>query len=164
MPRPRVTLVSHEARLAELGIQLPGPFPPHDPLDAVVVHGGTARTSGSLPRTPDGVLAAEGILGREIDTAPGADCARLAALNAVSLLRAHLGALDAIERVLTMTVFVACTPEFKEQPAVADGASRVLHEIFGDAGRHTRSAIGVAALPRGAPVEVEITAALRTDQ
>jgi enamine deaminase RidA (YjgF/YER057c/UK114 family) len=127
------------------------------------VHGGTARTSGSLPRTPDGVLVTEGILGRDIVTADGADAARLAALNAVSLLRAHLGSLDAIDRLLTMTVFVACVHDFVEQPAVADGASCVLEEIFGDAGRHTRSAIGVAALPRGAPVEVEITAALRTD-
>jgi len=153
--------VSHEARLAELGILLPGPFPPHDPLDAVVVHGGTARTSGSLPRTADGTLLAEGILGRELATACGVECARVAALNAVSLLRAHVGTLDAIERILTMTVFVACVHEFVEQPAVADGASRVLQELFGDAGRHTRSAIGVAALPRGAPVEVEITVALR---
>src|SRR5262252_9267908 len=106
-------------RLRTLGIELPGPFPPHDPLDAVVVHGATARTSGSLPRTADGVLADEGILGRDVTTADGAECAGLAALNAVSLLRAHLGSLDAIERILTMTVFVACTPDFVEQPTVA---------------------------------------------
>ena len=149
-----------DARLAELGLELPGPHPPHDPLDAVVVHAGAARTSGSLPRNAEGTLHAEGILGRDLPTARGAECAGLAALNAVSLLRAHLGNLDAIERILTMTVFVACVHDFVEQPAVADGASRVLHELFGDAGRHTRSAIGVAALPRGAPVEVEITAAL----
>ena len=155
--------MSHEARLAQLGVELPGPFPPHEPLDAVVVHGGTARTSGSLPRNADGVLVAEGVLGRDLEPEAGAECARLAALNAVSLLHAHLGTLDAIDRILTMTVFVACTGDFREQPAVADGASRVLHEIFGDAGRHTRSAIGVAALPRGAPVEVEITAAMRPD-
>jgi len=154
--------VSYEARLGQLGIQLPGPFPPHDPLDAVVVHGGTARTSGSLPRTADGTLFATGLLGRDVPTARGAECAGLAALNAVSLLRGALGNLDAIERILTMTVFVACVSDFVEQPAVADGASRVLHGIFGDGGRHTRSAIGVAALPRGAPVEVEVTAALRT--
>jgi enamine deaminase RidA (YjgF/YER057c/UK114 family) len=159
-----VTAVSHEARLAQLGIELPGPFPPHDPLDAVVVHAGAARTSGSLPRNADGVLHAEGILGRDVPTADGADAAAVAALNAVSLLRSHLGTLDTIERILTMTVFIACVPDFVEQPAVADGASRVLQEIFGDAGRHTRSAIGVAALPRGAPVEVEITAALVTNQ
>jgi enamine deaminase RidA (YjgF/YER057c/UK114 family) len=110
------------------------------------------------------MLHAEGILGRDVPTTRGAECARLAALNAVSLLRSHLGTLDAIERILTMTVFVACVPDFVEQPAVADGASRVLQEIFGVAGRHTRSAIGVAALPRGAPVEVEIAAALRTDR
>jgi enamine deaminase RidA (YjgF/YER057c/UK114 family) len=159
-----VTGVSFEARLAQLGLRPPGPFPPHDPLDAVVVHGGTARTSGALPRNAEGVLHATGLLGRDIPTARGVECAALSALNAVSLLRAHLGSLDAIERILTMTVFVACTPDFVEQPTVADGASRVLHELFGDAGRHTRSAIGVAALPRGAPVEVEVTAALRPTQ
>jgi enamine deaminase RidA (YjgF/YER057c/UK114 family) len=74
-----------------------------------------------------------------------------------------LGTLDVIERVLTMTVFIACTPEFVEQPKVADGASSALVRLFGDAGRHSRSAIGVAALPRGAPVEVEVTAALREE-
>jgi enamine deaminase RidA (YjgF/YER057c/UK114 family) len=154
--------VSYEARLAQLGIQLPGPFPPHDPLDAVVVHADTARTSGSLPRNADGALFATGLLGRDVPTACGAECAGVATLNAISLLRAHLGSLDVIERILTMTVFVACVPDFVEQPTVADGASRVLQEIFGDAGRHTRSAIGVAALPRGAPVEVEIIVALRS--
>jgi enamine deaminase RidA (YjgF/YER057c/UK114 family) len=77
------------------------------------------------------------------------------------LLRAALGSLDRIDRVLTMTVFVACSDDFVEQPAVADGASRVLTDVFGSAGRHTRSAIGVASLPRGAPVEVEVTVALK---
>ena len=150
--------MSHEARLAQLAIQLPGPFPPHDPLDAVVVHNGTARTSGSLPRDADGVLVSTGLVGRDLPTARGAECAGVAALNAVSLLRAHLGSLDAIERILTMTVFVACVPDFVEQPAVADGASRVLHEIFGDAGRHTRSAVGMAELPFGIAVEIELVA------
>ena len=129
----------------------------------MVVHAGTARTSGSLPRNAQGFLHTEGILGRDVAAADGAEAAALAALNAVSLLRAHLGTLDAVERILTMTVFVACVPDFVEQPAVADGASRVLQDLFGEAGRHTRSAIGVVALPRGAPVEVEITAALRPD-
>jgi enamine deaminase RidA (YjgF/YER057c/UK114 family) len=77
------------------------------------------------------------------------------------VLRESLGSLDRIERVLTVTGFVACTPDFDQQPAVVDGASRVLAEIFGDAGRHTRSAIGVAALPRGGAVEIEITVAVR---
>jgi enamine deaminase RidA (YjgF/YER057c/UK114 family) len=151
----------HEARVEELGIRLPGPFPPHHPLDPIVVHGGTARTSGCLPRTDEGRLYATGLLGQEVTPHEGAECAALCALNALSLLRASLGSLDSIERVLTMTVFIACVADFVEQPEVADGASRVLEHVFGDAGRHSRSAIGVAALPRGAPVEVELTVALK---
>jgi enamine deaminase RidA (YjgF/YER057c/UK114 family) len=150
-----------EARLAALGVALPGPFPPHDPLDPVVVHRGTARTSGCLPRDADGNLHATGLLGRDVTTDTGAACAELCAWNAVSLLRATLGSLDVIDRLLTMTVFIATGADFVEQPRVADGASQALVRLFGDAGRHTRSAIGVAALPRGAPVEVEVTAALR---
>ncbi len=153
-----------DARLDELGVRLPGPFLPHDPLDAVVVHRGTARTSGSLPRDADGTLRATGLLGRELTTPAGAECAELCALNALSVLRAALGTLDRIERVLTMTVFIACVPDFVEQPTVADGASQVLVRLFGDDGRHTRSAIGVAALPRGAPVEVEVTVAVREER
>jgi enamine deaminase RidA (YjgF/YER057c/UK114 family) len=150
-----------EARLTELGMTLPGPFAPHDPLDAVVVHAGTARTSGCLPRNIEGKLAATGILGRDVATDMGVECARLCAQNALSLLRAELGSLDVIERALTLTVFIACSDTFVEQPTVADGASAVLQEVLGDAGRHTRSAIGVAALPRGAPVEVELTVVVK---
>ena len=152
-----------DARLDQLGVELPGPFLPHDPLDAVVVHRGTARTSGSLPRDADGTLRATGLLGRELTTPDGRACAEQCAWNALSVLRATLGTLDRIERVLTMTVFIACVPDFVDQPTVADGASQVLVRLFGDDGRHSRSAIGVAALPRGAPVEVEVTVALRED-
>ncbi len=150
-----------EARLTELGWKLPGPFPPHDPLDPVVVHGGTARTSGCLPRNAAGELRATGIVGRDVTVEEGVECAALCAQNALSLLRAELGSLDAIERTLTMTVFVACDDSFTAQPTVGDGASKVLTDVFGDAGRHSRSAIGVAALPRGGPVEIELTVALR---
>lgn len=152
-----------EARLAELGVVLPGPFLPHDPLDAVVVHDGTARTSGCLPRDADGRLPATGLLGRDVTTDAGTTYAELCALNALSVLRAHLGTLDRIERVLTLTVFIACVAEFSEQPSVADGASQLLVRLFGDNGRHSRSAIGVAALPRGAPVEIEVIVALREE-
>jgi len=158
---PSLTFMSYEARLAGLGITLPGPFPPHDPLDAVVVHGGTARTSGCLPRNADGVLHATGLLGREVATQVGVECAAWCARNALSLLRAELGTLDRVARVLTVTGFVACTGDFAEQPTVVDGASRLLVDVFGAAGRHTRSAIGVAALPRRGPVEIEVTVALR---
>ncbi len=157
------------ARIAELGLVLPGPHPPHDPLDAVVVHRGIARTSGQLARI-DGQLVHNGRLGHDLTVAQGYEAARICALNAVSVLASALDALDgmdgmagldAIERILTVTGFVTSAPGFVEQPAVVDGASHMLVEIFGAAGRHTRSAIGVAALPRGASVEIEVTVALR---
>jgi enamine deaminase RidA (YjgF/YER057c/UK114 family) len=149
-----------EQRLVELGIELPGPYPPHDPLDAVVVHGGVARTSGQLPRDHDGNLVHPGTLGHDLTVEQGAEAARWCALNALSVLRAELGSLDRIDRALTLIGFVACTPGFAQQPAVIDGASRLLADVFGAAGRHTRSAIGVAALPRGGAVEVELAVTL----
>jgi enamine deaminase RidA (YjgF/YER057c/UK114 family) len=151
---------SFDARVRELGLTLYGPHPPHDPLDAVVVHAGVARTSGQLPRI-DGRLTCLGTLGADVSVEEGAEAARVCALNALSVLRAELGSLDRIDRVLTVTGYVACVPGFDQQPAVIDGASRVLSAIFGEAGRHTRSAIGVAALPRGGAVEVEVTVAVR---
>ena len=151
---------SYDARVADLGLTLYGPHPPHDPLDAVVVHGGVARTSGQLPRI-DGRLTCVGTLGLDVSVEDGAEAARVCALNALSVLRQALGTLDRIERVLTVTGYVACAPGFAEQPAVVDGASKVLYDIFGDAGRHTRSAIGVAALPRGGAVEIEVTVAVK---
>jgi enamine deaminase RidA (YjgF/YER057c/UK114 family) len=90
----------------------------------------------------------------------GTDAARWCALNALSVLRSELGSLDRIERVLTVLGFVASAPGFDAQPAVVDGASKLLHEVFGSAGRHSRSAIGVAALPRGGAVEIEVEVAL----
>lgn len=157
---PRST-ASHDDRLRELGLVLPGPFPPHDPLDAVVVHGGRARTSGQLPRDHDGVLVHPGVLGGDVTVEEGAAAARVCALNALSVLRSALGSLDRIDRVLTVLGFVASAPGFVAQPAVVDGASRLLVEVFGTAGRHSRSAVGVAALPRGGAVEIEVEVALR---
>jgi enamine deaminase RidA (YjgF/YER057c/UK114 family) len=129
------------ARLVELGLTLHGPHPPHDPLDAVVIFDGTARTSGQLPRI-NGQLPCLGRLGDTVT------------------VEAALGSLDRVSRVLTVTGFVSSATDFFEQPAVVDGASRVLFDVFGDAGRHTRSAIGVAALPRNGAVEIEVTVAL----
>jgi enamine deaminase RidA (YjgF/YER057c/UK114 family) len=146
-------------RLAELGLELYGPHPPHDPLDAVVVHAGVARTSGQLPRIA-GELTCTGILGQTVTVDEGRAAAAVCALNALSVLEAALGSLDRVERVLAVTGFVASAPDFHEQPAVVDGASRVLFDVFGDAGRHTRSAVGVAALPRGGAVEIEVTVAV----
>ena len=147
-------------RLAALGLVLPGPYPPHDPLDAVVVHGGRARTSGQLPRDHDGRLVHPGVLGAGLSVDDGAEAARWCALNALSVLRAGLGSLDRVSRVLAVLGFVASAPGFEQQPAVVDGASTLLHDVFGEAGRHSRSAIGVAALPRGGAVEIEVEVAL----
>lgn len=148
-------------RLSELGLALPGPFPPHDPLDAVIVHGDRARTSGQLPRNHDGVLVNPGLLGADLTVEQGAEAARWCALNALSVLSAELGGLDHIERVLTVLGFVACTAGFAQQPTVIDGASLLLADVFGAAGRHSRSAIGVSALPRGGAVEIEVEVAIR---
>ena len=153
--------MSVDARLEELGLRLPGPYPPHDPLDAVVVHGGVARTSGQLPRNLEGDVVHQGIVGAGVTVEAGAEAARWCALNALSVLRAELGTLDRVERVLSVIGFVACAPGFHQQAAVVDGASQLFAELFGAAGRHTRSAIGVAALPRGGAVEIEVAVALR---
>lgn len=147
------------ARLDELGLRLHGPHLPHDPLDAAVVHGGVARTSGQLPRI-DGELICTGTLGQTVTVEEGSRAAEVCALNALAVLERELGTLDRIDRILTVTGFVASAPDFHRQPDVVDGASAVLYDVFGDAGRHTRSAIGVASLPRGGAVEIEVTAAL----
>jgi enamine deaminase RidA (YjgF/YER057c/UK114 family) len=146
-------------RIEALGLTLYGPHPPHDPLDAVVVHDGVARTSGQLPRIA-GELTCIGTLGLDVTVAEGARAAEVCALNALAVLEVALGNLDRIDRVLTLTGYVASVPEFHDQPSVVDGASQVLHAIFGDRGRHTRSAIGVAALPRGGAVEIEVIVAV----
>jgi enamine deaminase RidA (YjgF/YER057c/UK114 family) len=147
------------ARLAELGLTLHGPHPPHDPLDAVVIHDGVARTSGQLPRI-DGKLTCLGRLGDDVTVEQGREAAAVCALNALAVLEAALGSLDRIARVLTVTGFVSSAPDFHQQPAVIDGASQVLSDVFGEAGRHSRSAVGVAALPRDGAVEIEVTVAL----
>jgi enamine deaminase RidA (YjgF/YER057c/UK114 family) len=148
-----------EDRIAALGLTLHGPHPPHDPLDAVVVWDGIARTSGQLPRI-DGVLTCIGVVGDTVTVDDAREAAAVCALNALSVLQAELGTLDRVERILSVTGYVASAPGFDQQPTVIDGASRVLVDIFGDRGRHTRSAVGVASLPRGGAVEIELTAAV----
>ena len=160
MPNDAAATPGHEARLAALGIELPGPYPPHHPLVAVVIHGGRARTSGQLPRNHAGEIVHVGTVASELTIDESTEAARWCALNALSVLRAELGNLDRITRVLSVIGFVKCGPGFGGQPSVVDGASRLLHEVFGDAGRHSRSAIGVASLPRGGTVEIEVEVAL----
>jgi enamine deaminase RidA (YjgF/YER057c/UK114 family) len=147
------------ARLAALGLTLHGPHPPHPPLLAVVVHNGVAHVSGQLPRI-DGKITCLGRLGESVSLEQGAEAAGVCALNALAVVEAALGNLDRIEQFLKVTGFVASSPDFAQQPKVIDGASHIFHDVFGEAGRHARSAIGVAALPHGAAVEIELSVAV----
>ena len=146
------------ARLAELGIDIPDVAAPVAAYVPAVIHGDLVFTSGQLPFI-SGALPATGKVGEGHGLVPAADAkdyARTAALNALAAVKSVLGSLDRVTRVVKVTGFVASAPEFTGQPGVINGASEVLGEIFGDAGIHSRSAVGVAVLPLNSPVEVEI--------
>jgi enamine deaminase RidA (YjgF/YER057c/UK114 family) len=153
--------VGAEARLRELGIELPPPAQPIASYVPVVVTGALAYVSGQVPLA-DGKLLWSGKLGVELDVSAGADAARRCALQALSALRAGVGSLDLVRRIVRLGVFVASGPGFTDQPKVANGASDFLVEVFGDSGRHARTAVGVPELPLGAPVEVEVVAEIAT--
>ena len=150
--------MSVASRLAELGIALPPVVPPVAAYVPAVVHGDLVYTSGQLPMA-GGVLPATGKVGEGeglVSAQDAAAYARTCALNAVAAAAAVVGGVDRLTRVVKVTGFVASVPEFTGQPAVINGASTVLGEIFGDAGRHARSAVGVPVLPLDSPVEVEV--------
>ena len=144
-----------EERLAELGLAVPDVVAPLAAYVPAVRSGQHVFTSGQLPMR-DGSMIATGKVGGEVTPEEAVDCARQCALNALAAVRAEVGELAAVRRVVKVVVFVASAPEFTGQPGVANGASELLGEVFGDAGRHARSAVGVAALPLDAPVEVEL--------
>lgn len=148
-----------QKRLAALGVTLPAASAPAASYLPFVTTGKLVMTAGQLPLV-DGKLAATGLLGRDLDTAAGSEIARICAINVLSQLQAAAGSLERIARLVKITVFVASTPDFTEQHLVANGASGFLIEVLGDAGRHARSAVGMAALPLNAPVEVEAIAEL----
>ena len=147
--------MSASARLAELGIALPAVAKPVAAYVPAARVGGQIWTSGQLPSV-DGVLTATGKLGAEVTAEEGAATARVAVLNALAAVAAVAGGIDNVRRVVKVVVYVASTPEFTAQPAVANGASTLLGEVFGEAGAHVRSAVGVSVLPLDAPVEVEL--------
>ena len=144
-----------EHRLAELGIVVPQLPPPVAVYVPAVRTGRVVYASGQTP-TIDGLQQVPGRLGEDVSVEEGQRAARLAALNCLAEVRALLGSLDAVSRVLRLTGYVASAPGFGEQPYVMNGASELMEQVFGDAGRHARSAVGVAELPFGAPVEVEL--------
>jgi enamine deaminase RidA (YjgF/YER057c/UK114 family) len=148
-----------EARLRDLGIDLPPAAAPVASYVPVSVAGNLAFVAGQVP-LEDGKPMVAGRLGAELETEEGARWARRCGLQALAALRAELGSLDRVARVVKVTVWVASTEAFTEQPKVANGASDLFVEVFGDAGKHARAAVSAQALPLGAPVEVEVVASL----
>lgn len=143
-----------EERLAALGITLPDAPRPAAAYLPVQTVGDLLFTAGQVAVGPHG-LVAMGLLGASVDLETGVRCARQCAINVLAQLKAELGNLDRVRQVVKLTVFVASDPAFTEQHLVANGASELFAEVFGERGRHARSAVGAAALPTGTPVEVE---------
>lgn len=150
--------MSVTAKLAELGIELPSVVPPVAAYIPANVHGDLVYTSGQLPMV-SGALPATGKVGDGHGLVPASDAkdyARQSALNAIAAAAAVVGGVDRLTGVVKVTGFVASVPEFTGQPGVINGASELLAEVFGEAGRHARSAVGVPVLPLDSPVEVEV--------
>ena len=143
------------ARLAELGLELPEVAIPLASYIPAQRSGSHIYTSGQLPLVA-GELIAAGKVGADVDEATAVECARMCALNGLAAIVALVGDLDRIVRVVKVVGFVASDPSFTAQPAVINGASELLGDVLGDAGTHARSAVGVAVLPKDAPVEVEM--------
>ena len=126
-----------------------------------MVHDGLAWCSGQIASNVEGVLVARGRLGEDVDVDAGVRCARQCAANALGQLSRALGGLQAIDRLIRVTVYVAAAPAFSEHAAVGHGASTLFEAVLGARGSHCRSAVGVSSLPLGTPVEVEVVAAVQ---
>jgi enamine deaminase RidA (YjgF/YER057c/UK114 family) len=148
---------SAEHRLAALGLTLPVVTPPLAAYVPAVRSGNFVYTAGQLP-VVEGQLLATGKVGADVGAHEAAALARTCALNALAAVVSVTGRLSAIRRIVKVTGFVASSPEFTGQPQVVNGASELLLEVFGESGRHARSAVGTAVLPLNAPVEIELIA------
>jgi enamine deaminase RidA (YjgF/YER057c/UK114 family) len=148
-------MATPEERLAALGLEVPEVAKPVAVYVPAVRSGNHVFTSGQLPMR-QGELITTGKVGDEVTAEEAYACAQQCALNAIAAVRAEIGDLALVKRVVKVVVFVASTPDFTGQPGVANGASELLGEVFGDAGVHARSAVGVSVLPLDAPVEVEV--------
>lgn len=151
---------SPEERLAELGLAVPEVAAPVAAYVPAVRNGDLVFTSGQLPMK-DGELLVTGKVGGEVSAEEAYACAQQCALNAIAAVKAQVGDLAHVERIVKVTAFIASTPDFTGQPGVANGASELFGNVFGDAGVHARSAVGVPVLPLDAPVEVEVVVAVR---
>jgi enamine deaminase RidA (YjgF/YER057c/UK114 family) len=144
-----------EERLEAMGFAVPEVAKPVAAYIPAVRSGSHVFTSGQLPMR-DGQLIHAGKVGGEVTTEEAVECARQCALNALAAVRAEVGELSGVKRIVKVVAFVASTPDFTGQPGVANGASELFGEVFGDRGQHARSAVGVPVLPLDAPVEVEL--------
>ena len=149
------------ARLAELGINLPEPAAPVAAYVPAVEAGGMLHISGQLPFEGGQVMV--GRLGEDRDVAFGQRAARCCGVMLLAQIQRALGTLDRVERIVKLGVFISSDPRFTEQPKVANGASELMEQVFGEAGRHARSAVGVPVLPLGAAVEIDAIVAIRAD-
>lgn len=149
-----------EAKLDQLGIVLPHAAAPAANYVPTVIHAGLLHISGQIPFDADGSLV-RGRLGGDMTTKEGMAAAVRCGIGLIAQMKAALGSLDRVERVLKLGVFVASTEDFTDQPKVANGASDLMVEVFGENGRHARSAVGVAALPLGVAVEIDAIIAVR---
>jgi enamine deaminase RidA (YjgF/YER057c/UK114 family) len=145
-----------EGQLKQLGIALPTPPQPFGSYVEAVQSGDLLFLSGMLPTEGHGAKFV-GRLGAELDVQTGRDAARLAALNVLAVARQHLGSLDRVTRIVRLVVSIATVGDFRDQPKVADGASELLQDVFGKERNPCRSVYGVASLPLGTPVELEVT-------
>ena len=152
--------IDPESRLAELGIILPAPAAPVAAYIPVVEINGLLHISGQLPFRADGSLIT-GMLGEDYDVEHGREAAERCGIMLIAQIKAAIGDLTRVERVVKLGAFVASAHGFTDQPKVANGASELMVAVFGDAGRHARSAVGVPVLPLGAAVEVDAIVAIR---
>ena len=146
-------------KLIQLGLTLPAAARPAFNYVPVIVQGDLAFVSGQLPWEGDEIKTV-GSLGGAVTIDQGKKAARTCALQALACLAQSLGSIDRVARIVKLTGYVQSTPDFHQQPSVIDAASELMVEIFGEQGRHARSAVGVAALPRNVPVELEVIAAI----
>lgn len=153
-------MATPEERLMELGLSVPDVPKPVAAYVPAVRSGSYVYTSGQLP-TRDGKLLRTGKVGDAVTVEQAVECAQQCALNAIAAVRSMVGDLSDVVRVVKVVVFVASAPDFTGQPGVANGASKLIGTVFGDAGQHARSAVGAAALPLDAPVEVEMVVEVR---
>ena len=144
-----------EERLESLGLSVPEVAKPVAAYIPALRTGSYVFTSGQLPMR-DGQLITTGKVGGEVSPEEAVECARVCALNAIAAVRSVIGDLSQVKRIVKVVAFVASTPDFTGQPGVANGASELFGEVFGEAGQHARSAVGVPVLPLDAPVEVEL--------